>query len=402
MTTDLLRLTTKNGSPAAVQRLLRLLLLAGVAGLVVLLHVIAWPTATPDMHNYLLPWYRHILEHGPVGAFAEPFSNYTPTYLYLLAAASGLHPWVEPMTVIKLVSVFGTLCLAVATGVLLKAAGSAHYRLGGALLFALPSPLLNAAFIGQCDAFWSAACVMAVASAIRRETVAMLVWCGVAVAFKAQAAFLAPFVFAVLLHVRAPLRLWLLPPAVYAVIMAPAWLAGWPAPDLLLVYARQTVEFTTPGNLANPWVSARHLIPLEAPRLYVVGYAAAGAATVAFVYLLKDRLQASKLLLPAAILSALMLPWLLPKMHERYFLLADVLAFALAFAVRDRSTVLIAVLIQFASLSAIFSYTVNRPLVVMLGGIIAGGALLAIVDLMRRDWSDALSARTAGPDSRRT
>jgi Gpi18-like mannosyltransferase len=143
------------------------------------------------------------------------------------------------------------------------------------------------------------------------------------------------------------------------------------------------------------------LIPLDAPRLFVVGYAAAGAATAAFVFVLKDRLQNPKLILCAAVLSTLMLPWLLPKMHERYFLLADVLAFALAFAVRDRSTLLIAVLIQFASLSAIFSYTVHRPLVVMLGGIIAGGALLAVIDLMRREWRESLSERTAGPGSQR-
>ncbi len=402
MTTDLLRLTTSDGSPAAVQRLLRLLLFAGAAGLVVLLHIIAWPTATPDMHNFLLPWYQHILDHGPAGAFGQPFSNYTPAYLYLLAAASSLNPWLEPMTVIKLVSVFGTLCLAMAAGALLKAAGSPHYRLGGALLFLLPSPLLNAAFIGQCDAFWSAACVMAVAAAIRRQMVAMLLWCGVAVAFKAQAAFLAPFVFAVLLRERTLVYLWLIPPAVYAAIMVPAWVAGWPALDLLLVYARQTVEFANPGNLANPWVSARHLLPLEAPRFYVVGYAAAGAATLAFVVLLKDRLQAPRLMLAAAVLSALMLPWLLPKMHERYFLLADVLAFALAFAMRDRSTLLIAVLIQFASLSAIFSYTVHRPQMVMLGGLIAGGALIAIIDWMRRECRPALSERTAGPGLRTT
>jgi Gpi18-like mannosyltransferase len=377
------------GSPAAAKRLLRLLALAAAGGLAVLLHLLAWPTATPDMHTFLLPWYAHIQEHGPIGAFAVPFSNYTPAYLYLLAIASTLHPWVEPMTVIKLVSVFGTLCLAASAGALLKAAGSPHYRTGGALLFLLPTPLLNAAFIGQCDAFWTAACVMAVAAAIRRQPPAMLVWCGIALAFKAQAAFLAPFVFAVLLRERTPVRLWLIPPAIYAAIMTPAWLAGWPALDLMLVYARQTVEFASPGNLANPWVSARHLMPIEAPSFYVVGYSAAAAAAVAFVVLLKDRLVGSRLIIGGAILSALMLPWLLPKMHERYFLLADVLAFVLALAVRDRSTLLIAVLVQFASLSAIFSYTFNRPLPVMLGGLIAGGALLAIIDWMRREMTPA-------------
>jgi hypothetical protein len=47
-----------------------------------------WPAETFDMKESLYPWLEHIEAKGPVGAFAQPFSNYPPAYLYLLAVAS--------------------------------------------------------------------------------------------------------------------------------------------------------------------------------------------------------------------------------------------------------------------------------------------------------------------------
>jgi Gpi18-like mannosyltransferase len=373
--------------PAATPTLPTVLTAAGVL-LAVALHWLAWPTQTPDMTKYLLPWYQHILAHGPLGAFAHPFSNYTPAYLYLLAAASLLHPWIAPVSVIKLLSVAGTGVLAIAVASALKAAGAPRPWLAGALVFLLPTTILNAALLGQCDAFWTAACVMAVAAAIRGRMVAMLVWCGIAIAFKAQPAFLAPFIFAVLLHNRAKAHLWLIPPAVYAAVMSPAWLAGWPALDLLLIYPRQNTFFPEAGNAANPWVIVGTYFPAEAPAFYWIGYGAAALALVAYVALFARRRMTPKLLLAAATLSALIIPWLLPKMHERYFMLADLLSFALAFAARGRSTLLIAVLVQFASVSAYFSYAVSRPLWAMLAALISAGALVAIADYIRRDGVD--------------
>jgi hypothetical protein len=52
--------------------------LAAIGAVAFYLHAICWATVPPDLKLYLFPWYKHILDHGPVAAFAEPFSNYTP------------------------------------------------------------------------------------------------------------------------------------------------------------------------------------------------------------------------------------------------------------------------------------------------------------------------------------
>ncbi len=71
-----------------------------------------WPIITPDMTEFLLPWFDHIVTAGPVAAFAAPFSNYMPLYLYLLALVSPLAGSLPAVTLIKLVSVVGSAILA--------------------------------------------------------------------------------------------------------------------------------------------------------------------------------------------------------------------------------------------------------------------------------------------------
>lgn len=373
----------------------RPLVLAVIGATAVYLYSLCWSTVPPDLAEFVLPWYQHILEHGPVGAFAEPFSNYTPPYLYLLSAASLLHPLVEPLNVIKWLSIAGTGFLALAVADLVKAVGGDGRR--AILTFILPTVALNAALLGQCDALWAGSCVLAVAAMVRGATMRSLIWCGVAIGFKAQAAFIAPFILGALVGRRAPLWQWGIPALVYAALMAPAWLMGWPAADLATVYLRQAEWFDFPGNLANPWIWATEFARDSAKAFYVIGYAAAVAAALGVGALTARSVRKPCAMLVLAILSAFALPFLLPKMHERYYFLADTLALALAFAWPTRRNILIAVGVQLASLTAVISY-VNfyfDPWPALAGAFVAAVVLGAIYrDAVRPRASVRFTGRT--------
>ena len=367
---------------------------AGVLAFLVaafVLHAVCWPTLPPDMEEFLFPWYRHILEAGPVGAFAEPFSNYTPTYLYLLAAASLADPLLSPFDVIKLLSVAGTGVLALSIGGLVKALGGDGRR--GAFVFLLPSAAVNAAFLGQCDAYWAAGCVFALAAMVRGATLKALVWCGVAVAFKAQAAFIAPVIIGALIGRRPPLWYWAVPGLTYAALMLPAWLAGWPAADLATVYLTQARHFDVAGNLANPWFWAWVFVPDEGRPLFWMGYAAAAAAAAGLAALAAASADRRRALVSLALLSAILIPWLLPKMHERYFFLADAIAFAVALVRRDRDSWNLAVAVQLASLLALFAYVTDWRVPGLVGGLVSAAAIAAI-------WADARKNGAAWPPAR--
>src|SRR6476646_11727164 len=94
--------------PAALPRLPVTLVIAAA------MHFALWPLIGEDLGAYLVPWWRHIVETGPIAAFATPFSNYNPLYLYLLAAATPAGQWIAPVDAIKLLSLAGTAALAAA------------------------------------------------------------------------------------------------------------------------------------------------------------------------------------------------------------------------------------------------------------------------------------------------
>ena len=328
--------------------------LAGILALAFYAISLCWWTETHDMRDFLLPWFHHVVTYGPVRAFAHPFSNYTPPYLYLLALVSLLHGSIAPMYLIKALSMAGTAFAAYAVSDLVAAMGGPRrYAL---LLFILPSAVINAALLGQCDSFWAGACVFAVAAAIRGSMLRTLIWCGVAISFKLQAIFIAPFIIGALVGRRVPLAKWIVPPLVFVALMTPAWLAGWPAEKLAMIYPAQGASYGFPGSLANPWIFATIYAPDAARHFYWLGYAAAAAASLGIGLLAASTVERPRAMLFLALLSALALPFLLPTMHERYFYLADLLSLTAAISYPRRAVLLTAASTQLASLGSLITY----------------------------------------------
>jgi Gpi18-like mannosyltransferase len=299
-----------------------------------------------DYDTWLLPWYQHIVHDGQVRAFSHPFANYAPPYLYLLSAVSLLG--LPAFFAIKSLSAAGALWMAFAIYRLLSALCAPRPIEAAAWSLLLPSVVFNVPFLMQADAFWTAPCVLAVAACVRRDFWWLGVWTGIAFAFKAQAVFLAPFVAAMFVRERVPLHYWLTPVWVYALACTPAWLAGWPVGDLLTVYVRQAQWYQPQmllnvSSAANPWLCLNLIDHALAERSYFVGYLAAAAASLAFVVFAKKWSP-----LAAAALSSTMIPWLLPGMHERFFFLAEILIFCLAWQRRDAPSIVAALFAQIA------------------------------------------------------
>jgi Gpi18-like mannosyltransferase len=370
--------------------------LVGVAVALVAVYALFWPAIPGDMETFLEPWLDTILANGRIGAFAEPFSNYTPPYLYLLSLFSLLVGLLSKYSVIKLLALFGALLLGAASLRLIRAAGASAAGPSLALwIMLLPSVVLNVG-MGQCDAFWAAACVMAVTAAIERRPVGMLVWFGIGIAFKAQAIFLAPFILQRLLAERTPIRLWPLPGLVYALAMLPAILAGWPPLHAATVYLRQAAwDETFIGNAANPWSFVRYFAPAEGLSWLWLGHLAALAATGLYLLAFRGGGRDPRRLLALALLATMIVPFLLPKMHERFFFLADILSFVIAFVWRDRRAILIFLLIQSASILATLGLFL-RLTMPMAGAPLMLGAIVLTIGMVLRAGAGNRLSRDAG------
>jgi Gpi18-like mannosyltransferase len=310
----------------------RLILGIGVI-LAVWLRLALSPMQTLDFVDFTGPWLAFIRANGSFRALQADFTNYTPAYLYLLVIAEALVSWLPDVLIIKLPAlIFDIVAAALVYRLvaLRHPAGSAPLFAFLAVLFA-PTVFLNSSFWGQADVIYTAGVLAALYFLFVGQERAGLIAFGLAFAFKLQAIFFAPVLLLLWLCGRISWRSFLWIPTVYLLSILPAWLAGRPLLDLLLIYTRQADFYRAlTMNAANiyQWLpDTLYDLLLPAGLLWSV---AAVLLVVAAVYKSRQPLT-NGILLQLATFFAVLLPYLLPKMHDRYFFLADVLAIVYAF-----------------------------------------------------------------------
>lgn len=346
------------------------------------LYLALMPALTSDILNYLLPWYNYIVEHGPAAMLRSQFANYTPPYVYLLIVGSGARHFLAPLVVIKLVSIFGTFLLAGAVYALLKVFTNRRASaIGAAGVLFLPTVVMNGPYMGQCDAIYAAFCLFGLTAALCNRGGWAMVSFGIALSFKMQTVLLAPLVIYLLLAGQVKPVHCLVGIGAAIAMMVPAWFAGPSPVDSYLLYFGQANFFHRLSmNAPNPWliVTGLHLIPYQTG--VVIGLCAGLAVTFAIVVHARRANKAGNLdLLTLALISAIWLPYVLPKMHERFFFMADILSFALAVVAPSRQTVACAVLVQLASFLSLGAFVFGIAAGPALGvPLMTGAALISL------------------------
>ncbi|WP_132909131.1 hypothetical protein [Sphingomonas sp. BK235] len=356
----------------------RYLLMAGIA----LAYVACIPLSNGDVREHLLHWTAYLIEHGRFAALGTNFSEYAPPYLYLLAMSTWLAPSIGELAVIKLVSIAGTLFLAGCMRWLLAGCTDpATARRGALLTLCLPTVVANGPVWGQCDALYTGCALLAVGAVMRGRVVPAMLAAGVAVAFKLQGVFVAPLMLAVVLAARGRWWTMIVPPIAYAAMMLPAWIAGRPVRDLALLYLAQGAYFhDLARSVPNIWQLLRAVAPgFPYGAGVAIGLVLAATAAVLIALAARRALDAPRRVLLVALAGAVLLPYLLPKMHERYFFMADVLAFAYALAAPSRRARWIATLVQVASLLAYATFLVHLTGGAFVGALVMTGALVLVV-----------------------
>ena len=329
-----------------------------------------------DYISHLGLWYDYIQTHGGFSALADNFSNYTPPYLYLMWVATKLP--VAKLAAIKLIAVPFDFLLAfiVLLTVRHKYQNKTILMLACfAVLFA-PTVIFNSALWAQSDAMYTSFLVGAVLYLLRKRPVAAFVCFSVALSFKTQAVFLAPLFLILYLKKRVPAWVVVLFPAIYFVFVIPAWLAGRPLRDVLTMHWQQAETFKQ--------------LTMNAPNLYqwlpddydLFGrFGIVLALTAVFVFCLvvwKSRAEITdELLVRLALLSLLLVPFFLPRMHERYFFPADVVAIVYAFYFPRRFYV--PLVVGLVSLLSYFPFLFGKTVIELPWLALLMGAMLVVV-----------------------
>jgi len=308
-------------------------LIALMFALAIGLRLASFPNQNIDTRGYL-NWYSQIEVRG-FAALADDFSVYTPPYLYLLWLATLVRGVLPPLTAIKLIPVlFDALsAFAVFKLVRLKFPQGQVPWLAAAGFLLLPTVLLNSAYWGQIDSLYTSFLLLCVYFLLTERPAPAMLMLGLSLSIKAQAIFLFPFLAVLFLKKRIPWLTLLIPPLVFVVSILPAVWAGRPFMEALTIYLSQSGEFQQVSMHAPNLYSFAVGHPTWRQPIYYGGLALTAAVLGGWILVYARRRFALtlRLVLLTALVSAALTPFLLPRMHDRYFYPADNLSYVLAF-----------------------------------------------------------------------
>ena len=313
---------------------------------------------TVDWEMYWDPWISDLKEMG-FSYLATDRYDYAPSFVYILWVISKLP--VNPMTAYKgLHIVLDFAAAAVMGGIVMEATGSRckSFCTYGLMLI-VPTVWANSALWAQCDIIFMLFIMLCFYELFREKPGRAMFFYGLAFAFKLQSLFIFPFLVILWVNKKIKLQHFLWIPGLYFLSIIPAWIAGRPLMDLINIYMAQGAQDV--WSLSIKWPNIYQIIGNE---YFLLEYAEAGTwlilgilMCVMFAMAQKRYHITKEFIVQMALFFAILTPYFLPHMHERYGCLADILAVIYAMMNVKRFYIpLLHILLSFNSYMAYLSH----------------------------------------------
>ena len=306
---------------------LSLLIAAGCLACVMFSRVCLLYFESRDFTAFLADWVKKLRALSVRDALVTPIGNYNMPYLYFLLIFSRLD--IAPIISIKAFSCLFDVVLAyyVMKTVALVTEDRRLHLAAFIVTLALPTVLMNSAQWAQCDSIYVAFCVISLYAAVKGDGRLCAISWTLAFCFKLQAIFILPALCVALFmgQVKPRHLLWI--PAVFFLSLVPALIAGRSLSSCLSIYINQTQQY--PELYSNAPTLWRFFTGVDFEGYSNVTVFLAGAAVLLFMYfcLTGYKTFAPQDLIRLFFVSSMLLPYILPRMHERYFYMADIMSF---------------------------------------------------------------------------
>jgi len=335
-----------------------------------------------DYISCLAVWDSMIRTEGS-GIYARAFTNYAPLYTYLLGIGTLLP--LSPISEIKLFSVIADIIMA--AGIMrivahIKPCNKNLIIASFSLGILIPTVVINGSLWGQCDSIYSACVIWSILFLMKKNYVKSILFYGLSLAFKLQPIFVFPVFFLLLFTGKIPVKTMLLIPVPFLLSLLPAALAGRGITDLLFVYFMQG-DYYTAMTMNAPtiyqWFPNNGRADIMGKAGIIISALLSGVIFIVqfkrYLSIVPPKLQRNMLLFKNRIkllhfwrskfvgsfeakqiiysftIFSIIVPFSLPRMHERYFFLADILTVILGLL--DKKFALVAFLVISSSF---FSY----------------------------------------------
>lgn len=301
------------------------LLWIALIGIGIVIKVMLLPFEKGDYLCFLDPWMDFIKSHGYFSALKYKFYNYTPTYIYFLIFATKIG--INPVFTVKIFSIFFEYVAAFFVGKI----ATLNYKSNLTILIALavvpivPSVLLNASYLSQCDSIYTAFVIGSCYFIMKRKQLLSVIYLGIAFSLKMQSVMILPFFFVLLLRGKIKWYYFIIIPLVYIISILPAWLYGRSFSELLEVYLSQasnSKDLTLNFPNLYIWINNNYYETVKN-----IGILITVLFTLFTGFLLSQKrfVFTFELWVKLAFLSAIVVPFILPGMHERYMYVGDVM-----------------------------------------------------------------------------
>ena len=317
-----------------------------------------FPYVSGDYGTFLKPWMEKIDNEG-FASFKEAFFNYTPLYIYVLGI--GVAFKVNFLFWVKIVSVFFDFVLSYFVAKIVAIKYPKVFKLAFMVTLMLPATIFNGSMWGQCDSIYGSFVIASLYFLLTNKYFKAAFFFAFSLCLKLQGIFFAPVFLILILTKNLPKKFILTVAALFVAIYLLMILPisqnvvfgsdarplldttteiknGVATPvnktdGLLTIYTSQSKAYSNlvMGGVPNvyQWISND-----KYEYFYQAGLGITLIAILLFAYyFVQNKIENldNDVIVKISLLSVLLLPYLLPKMHERYFFLADIIAIIYSF-----------------------------------------------------------------------
>ena len=317
-----------------------------------------------DYDIYLDNWIDKLAAGSFSAGMRANVGEYNVLYQYILFLITRLP--VPPLYAVKAVSFIGDAFLAGACARLAARDGKDSIAAFAAILL-LPSIALNGGMFTQCDSLYAACALWGLALCIGHKPMRAAACFALSFAFKLQSAFILPMVAVLWANRRFKLRDAFVFLLTLIAVALPALAGGKTIGDILSIYTAQTGLYTGLTYNAASFFGLMDTTGLDVYAYGNFGMAMAFGACAVIVYLgvRSGENTTDDRYVQLALLMVLLVVFLLPRMHERYFYMAGALSVAFA-ARRGGKSVFAAALIELAMMATCWALAVTLPMASMM------------------------------------
>jgi len=342
-----------------------------------------------DYRDYLSRWINFFRDNSGAHAIKNLQSDYNVIYQYFLIIVSYLN--LNDLYLVKIFSIIFDFLLAFGGMMLIGELGLDKQKQLICFFYILLSPIviINSSMWGQCDSIYAAFIVWSLYFLLKERPCLSIICITLAFTFKLQTIFAAPIFLVALLYKKIKIRHIFIFLFTYSVTTIPALILGKPLKDILMVYLIQTQGSSLMTMNSTSIFSLFNIVEYNAflEKLSIILMITL-ILTIIVLICRKKVSFTPKFAFSSAFVFCLLVPFMLPHMHDRYFYVAEILSI-IYFMIHGIKRIYMPILLQIAGLivyAEYFGFSAGFSITAQHGAVIVLSALILLLINYFRDY----------------